>query len=408
MDSVDYEKATHAAVHAQCKRRHVRKLEAFLSRSKKKLELHPEGQACWVVNLCKRNLTPSQEEMLKMGLNFAPVPMNFPLQDTIAGMEETARKLPKEDADDLRMRVCGILRSSKLPADNITKEQRKALKETRSWKDKVIQLADKGNAMVVMEKRDYDRKIRELLKDTSTYRKLQKDPTPTQESKISRKLISLHNGKEIMAKLYNRLRSSGSQLPRIYGLPKIHKESVPLRPIVSCIGSPSYQLSKSIISPLEGKTSSHVLNSKHFAETMRDITVRGDEQLVSFDSIRPTIKFTMEVEERGSLHFLDTKITRKEDGKLDITKQTHMDRTLGLIIQHVKTGMIRCRARCIVQQRQNLMEEENHFMKAFVGIPVPSSVLPLLPSLRGRKGRMPPTVHLPYVAGMSEWIRRVC
>ena len=42
-------------------------------------------------------------------------PPRFPLQDTIAGMEEAARKLPKDDAQDLRMRVCGILRSSRLP-----------------------------------------------------------------------------------------------------------------------------------------------------------------------------------------------------------------------------------------------------------------------------------------------------
>ena len=45
---------------------------------------------------------------------------------------------------------------------------------------------------------------------------------PTQESKISRKFRSLHNGKEIAAKLYNRLKPSA---PRIYGLPKIHKET---------------------------------------------------------------------------------------------------------------------------------------------------------------------------------------
>ena len=73
---------------------------------------------------------------------------------------------------------------------------------------------------------------------------------------------------------------------KLCGLPKVHKESVPLRPIVSCIGSPSYQLSKyiaSIISPLAGKTSSHVLNSKDFAETMRDVTAASDESLVSFD-----------------------------------------------------------------------------------------------------------------------------
>ena len=38
----------------------------------------------------------SQEEILKKGLNFAPVPTTFLLQDTIAGMEEVARKLPED------------------------------------------------------------------------------------------------------------------------------------------------------------------------------------------------------------------------------------------------------------------------------------------------------------------------
>ena len=36
-------------------------------------------------------------------------------------------------------------------------------------------------------------------------------------------------------------------------------------------------------------------------------------------SIRPTIKFTMELEEEGSLPFLDTRVIRLANGKLDIT-----------------------------------------------------------------------------------------
>ena len=58
----------------------------------------------------------------------------------------------------------------------------------------------------------------------------------------------------------------------IYGLPKIHKKEVPLRPIVSCIQSPSYDLSKyiaSIISPLAGKTGFFVKNSGHFIEMIK-------------------------------------------------------------------------------------------------------------------------------------------
>ena len=49
------------------------------------------------------------------------------------------------------------------------------------------------------------------------------------------------------------------------------------------------------------------------------------------NNIRPTIKFTMEVEESGSLALLDTRVIRKEEVKPDITvylKQTHTDRYL--------------------------------------------------------------------------------
>ena len=91
---------------------------------------------------------------------------------------------------------------------------------------------------------------------------------------------------KISESLYQRLRPSGSQPPRIYGLPKIHKSEVPLRPIFSSIGAPSYKLSKyitSLISPLAGRTDSHVKNSKHFVEMMSGLSVEEDEILVSFD-----------------------------------------------------------------------------------------------------------------------------
>ena len=84
---------------------------------------------------------------------------------------------------------------------------------------------------------------------------------------------------------YEAMRPSGSQPPMIYGLPKIHKESIPLRPIVSCIGSPTYKLAKhivSIITPLVGQTSSFVKDSRHFVRIVRG-EIRTEEKLVSFD-----------------------------------------------------------------------------------------------------------------------------
>ena len=54
-------------------------------------------------------------------LNFAPAPTKFPLIDVVAAVEEGARKLKGVEAEDLRGRVCGILRRAKLPQDNLTK-----------------------------------------------------------------------------------------------------------------------------------------------------------------------------------------------------------------------------------------------------------------------------------------------
>ena len=59
-----------------------------------------------------------------------------------------------------------------------------------------------------------------------------------------------------------------STLPQLYGLPKVHKDGIPLRPIVSAIGSPTYSLSKElarILSPLA------------------DTTLDDADRLISFD-----------------------------------------------------------------------------------------------------------------------------
>ena len=79
--------------------------------------------------------------------------------DTIAAVEAGARQLKEEDTEDLRGRVCGILRHAKPPKDNLTKEQRRTLKELKDLEDEVILPADKGNATVVMRRKDYSTKI---------------------------------------------------------------------------------------------------------------------------------------------------------------------------------------------------------------------------------------------------------
>ena len=89
---------------------------------------------------------------------------------------------------------------------------------------------------------------------------------------------------------------------------------------------------------------------KRYVDDTFTLVKKGDvdELLTHLNSIRPSIKLTTELEEGGSIPFLDTRVTRKVDGKLDVTvyrKPTHTDRYLHFSSHHpthVKKGLVRC------------------------------------------------------------------
>ena len=153
---------------------------------------------------------------------------------------------------------------------NLSCQQRGALNSLKRDKDIVILPADKGNTTVVIDRTNYDEKMRAVI-NTPTYKK--KDPTKTEEPKALRKL---KNENAAGRTEYEAMRPSASRPPMIYGLPKVHNDNIPLRPIVSCIGSPTYHLAKHlvhVIGPLAGQTPSSVKTSGHFVKMVRGETI---------------------------------------------------------------------------------------------------------------------------------------
>ena len=127
-----------------------------------------------------------------------------------------------------------------------------------------------------------------MISDKQTYKKLPRDPAPSLECKMNELLLSLNCSGSIPDNLYHHLQSSAGSTPLLYGLSKIHKPGIPLRPIASFIHSPTYQLSKHLVyllSLLVGNTTSHVRNCKDFASFISDYTIPDDHMLVSFDVV---------------------------------------------------------------------------------------------------------------------------
>ena len=75
-----------------------------------------------------------------------------------------------------------------------------------------------------------------LVNNKQTYEVLKRDPTPALQRKLNNILVTLKKTDRIDFRRYNRLRCSVPQPPKLYGLPKLHKPNIPMRPIVSFCG----------------------------------------------------------------------------------------------------------------------------------------------------------------------------
>ena len=77
----------------------------------------------------------------------------------------------RADINRLLNKVC--------PQLNITLQESRALEELKRHWSRVILMADKGVAMVVIDRQDYISKAQELIGDQDTYRPNQKTPPPS-------------------------------------------------------------------------------------------------------------------------------------------------------------------------------------------------------------------------------------
>ena len=96
--------------------------------------------------------------------------------------------------------------------------------------------------------------------------------------KVDKKGIGVtKNNLHITPQFYRKFYPRGCSKPKIYGLPKIHKTGVPLRPIVSPLSSPMAKLGKWLLAalcPILGTQSSYKL--KNFTLEERSIICSFD------------------------------------------------------------------------------------------------------------------------------------
>ena len=229
------------AEHTKTKMRHIQKFDRLRTKSTVSTDaLDPQKDAKtdrWVMNLSDRQLSEPERDILKRGLNFAVTPTKLPVAELITCTEVACKQLNSEVSEALRLEAIRTIKHAKPPSSNISKAERLSIESLRKDRSIVILPADKGRCTVVMNSSTYESKAYDLLGDSVTYSKLEKDPTSGYKRRLISILKELKDTDAITIQQYRYLYPTTEDVPRFYGLPKIHKQSAPLRPIVSSIGS---------------------------------------------------------------------------------------------------------------------------------------------------------------------------
>ena len=161
------------------------------------------------------------------------------------------------------------------PRFNLKKKERKAIKSLTSNKDIVIKPADKGGAIVIMNKEDYKQEGLRQLSKSEHYKKLE-DPEKSIKSFIERVNNTLKTAMEdglIKQEMKDILFRESPRTSNLYLLPKIHKANNPGRPIINSIGSITETLSAyvdEILRKYSSKCQSYVKDTSHFLNIIKD------------------------------------------------------------------------------------------------------------------------------------------
>ena len=129
---------------------------------------------------------------------------------------------------------------------NLTRQEANCIKGLKNDTSIVIKPADKGAAIVIMNRSDYLKEGYKQLTDPTFYRHVDEDLSEKHMNEISLRIESMFQDGEIdeSVKLY--LIGKTHKTARFYLLPKIHKQIKPPpgRPVVAGIGSPTEKISQ--------------------------------------------------------------------------------------------------------------------------------------------------------------------
>ena len=251
-----------------------------------------------IYNFSKHNLTEAEKSVLCKGLQFALPPRKLEYADYMVSFELLFRDITTTNLSNIQNEtIKSKFRDTAFssftsfdkdkPKNNLTKAELHAVNSLKQNNDIIIQKAEEGNTVVIIDKDAYKAKMKCLILDPSKFKKLdiQNDKHLNfildKEGKLKDILKPLYEKRCFAKSQYLQIGSAGSKPGILYGQAKVHKpvkDNCPsLRPILSGTGTPTYDLAKFLFPILKPLTKNEytVHDSFSFANDVRKLSSKN-------------------------------------------------------------------------------------------------------------------------------------
>ena len=228
-------------------------------------ECKPKQDAEKVIfNFSNVFLTEAEKSLLVKGLSFSLPPKKLNYSDYLVNFElfytsiDNLNILSGDNLDYAKTKIKDLVLISfrnynaNIP-QHLSNEEFEVLKNLSANCNLIIQKADKGNSVALVEKDVYIRHIEKILDDATKFEKVKIKKgilnfSINHERRINDYLKSLEKSGSLTTDQCKKIKAIGSRPEILYGLCKVHKAIIdvcpPFRPILSAIGTPSYKLAK--------------------------------------------------------------------------------------------------------------------------------------------------------------------
>ena len=251
-----------------------------------------------ITNISSYRLSFFQKLVLCRGLNFS-LPQQTSPREILATFEKAYWKLePKLSSNDKELAAATLrsiaLNYSERKDPTPPKAMLRAIGQLKKRDDIVVTKPDKGSGVVVMDKTDYVRLLKESsINDETKFapvglerpRKRGRPPKHYHPLLQKEKELSSVVQRILPKTISDSVIQKGSRLAHLYGLPKTHKKKLAMRPILSATGTYNYKLAKWLDEKLKPlSVNDHTVSDIfQFAEELHGMEINDHDILVSYD-----------------------------------------------------------------------------------------------------------------------------